>query len=241
MKRRKIKQEVFKILEGKDVAAIESALAKYQPVDVVNHLFSALCSTSERVRWHAVTMFGMVVPAIAASDMEAARIIMRRFLWTLNDESGGIGWGSPEAMAEIMAMNEQLAGEYVHMLISYMREDGVELFQDGNYLELPMLQRGLLWGVGRLCQSRQKLMREKGVVADLLAYLDSDDKVVLGMAIWCLTLLEDSSARSEISALASDYSEVPIYLDRRIRMFTLAELAGRYISQATESKTSVPY
>jgi hypothetical protein len=239
MKRRRIKQEVFRILEGDDMHAIETALAAYQPVDVVNHLFSALCSTSEKVRWHAVTMFGKVVPAIAASDLEAARIIMRRFLWTLNDESGGIGWGSPEAMAEIMAANEQLAEEYVHMLISYMREDGPELFQDGNYLELPMLQRGLLWGIGRLCQSRRELMREKKVVPDLLAYLDSEDKVVQGLAIWCLTLLQDSSAGSEVEACRVDYSEVPVYLDCSLQLFTLAELAGTYISQANEVKASV--
>jgi len=43
-----------------------------------------------------------------------------------------------------------LAEEYLHMLVSYMREDGPKAFQDGNFIELPMLQRGLLWGIGRL-------------------------------------------------------------------------------------------
>eukprot|EP00362_Geleiidae_sp_MMETSP1317_P000447 CAMPEP_0201284794 /NCGR_PEP_ID=MMETSP1317-20130820/84991_1 /ASSEMBLY_ACC=CAM_ASM_000770 /TAXON_ID=187299 /ORGANISM="Undescribed Undescribed, Strain Undescribed" /LENGTH=71 /DNA_ID=CAMNT_0047606373 /DNA_START=1077 /DNA_END=1289 /DNA_ORIENTATION=- len=67
--------------------------------------------------------------------MEEARIVMRRMLWSMNDESGGIGWGVPEAMAEVMTCNKGLAEEYIHMLISYMREDGEELFQDGNFLE----------------------------------------------------------------------------------------------------------
>jgi hypothetical protein len=238
MKRRKIKQEIFKILEESDVTTIESALEAYQPGDVINHLFSALCATSEIVRWHAVTLFGRVVPAIADSDMESARIIMRRFLWTLNDESGGIGWGAPEAMAEIMARDDTLAEEYLHMLISYMREDGPELFQDGNYLELPMLQRGLLWGVGRLCQVRKELMRERAVVADLCGYLHSTDKVVLGLAIWCLTLLEDRSARLEIAHYTDDSYEVPIYYDRRLCVYTLGELAGNYMRQAMEEDVS---
>ena len=100
--------------------------------------------------------FGWLVPAIAEKELEAARIVMRRFLWSLNDESGGIGWGAPEAMAEIMCHSPVLRHEYLHMLISYMREDGENLFEDGNYLELPMLQRGLLWGIGRLCQEHPK-------------------------------------------------------------------------------------
>ena len=30
-------------------------------------------------------------------------------MWTLNDESGGIGWGSPEVMGEILAAHKGLA------------------------------------------------------------------------------------------------------------------------------------
>jgi len=37
---------------------------------------------------------------------------MRRLMWNLNDESGGIGWGNPEAMGEILACHEALANEY---------------------------------------------------------------------------------------------------------------------------------
>jgi len=56
--------------------------------------------------------------------MESARVIMRRLMWSLNDESGGIGWGAPEAMGEIMARHEQLTKEYSAILGSYIREDG---------------------------------------------------------------------------------------------------------------------
>ena len=56
-------------------------------------------------------------------------------------------------MAEIMANDDQLADEYLHMLLSYMREDGPELFADGNYLELPMLQRGLLEALDEAVQT----------------------------------------------------------------------------------------
>jgi hypothetical protein len=45
---------------------------------------------------------GEVMAHLADKDMESARVIMRRLMWSLNDESGGIGWGAPEAMGEIV-------------------------------------------------------------------------------------------------------------------------------------------
>ncbi|MEA3417440.1 MAG: hypothetical protein U9R02_15080 [Thermodesulfobacteriota bacterium] len=59
---------------------------------------------------------GVVVSNLADHDMESARVIMRRLIWNLNDESGGIGWGSPEAMGEIMARNNRLALPFTHKL-----------------------------------------------------------------------------------------------------------------------------
>jgi len=90
---------------------------------------------------------------LADADMEAARVVMRRMIWQLNEESGGIGWGMPEAMGETMARHEGLAQEYAHMLVSYIQEDG-------NFLEHVPLQRGVLWGLGRLAQARPWLVEE---------------------------------------------------------------------------------
>lgn len=239
MNRRRLKQEVFRMLAEDDLAVIKLSLTALPSAAIVNPLFSALCSTSDMVRWHAIRAFGWIVPKIADDNMESARIIMRRFLWSLNDESGGIGWGVPEAMAEIMVRDDRLAQEYLHMLVSYMREDGPELFQDGNYLELPMLQRGLLWGIGRLCSARRQRMREIGVVAELRGYLASGDPVVRGLAVWCLTMLADDSARQEVAALREDVSEVPIYLGDQLRIFTVNALVEKYLRN-TDKKEQPP-
>ena len=75
----------------------------------VNPLFSFLYHSDDLIRWHAVSAMGLVVSDLADNDMESARIVMRRLIWNLNDESGGIGWGSPEAMGETMAQHAGLA------------------------------------------------------------------------------------------------------------------------------------
>jgi len=229
MKRRRLKQEIFTLLAVEDPVKIREELERYAPMEVVNPLFSALCATSETVRWNAIRAFGWVVPAMADEDFESARIVMRRFLWSLNDESGGIGWGAPEAMAEIMVQDDRLLGEYLHMLISYTRDDGPELFQDGNYIELPMLQRGLLWGLARLCATRGKRMRAAGIADDLKNYLDSPDGVVRGLAIWALSVLGEESARAKIAKLCKDKDELSIYIEGEETRYTVGELAERYL------------
>ena len=74
-------------------------------------------------------------------------------MWSLNDESGGIGWDAPEAMSEIIASHEGLAKEYTNVLISYVREDG-------NFLEYEPLQRGAVWGIGSVAQARPDLVQD---------------------------------------------------------------------------------
>ncbi len=229
MSRRQLKLEVLTLLQETDLDEILKKLEIYPNQRLLNPLFAALCHPEERVRWNAISCFGSVVPAIADDDPESARIVMRRFLWSLNDESGGIGWGSPEAMAEIMCQSDRLREEYLHMLISYMREDGEEEFQDGNYLELPMLQRGLLWGVGRLCQSHRDEMFRRQVSADIAAYLDSPDELVSGLSIWCLGLLGVETAREKISSFLHSSIDLHIFIEGNIQTISVAQLSRKVL------------
>jgi len=225
MSRRAVKQELLTILQQADFEGVVRFLESHPPQLFVNPLFSALCNPLEQVRWHAVCGFGRIVPSLADKDPESARIVMRRFLWSLNDESGGIGWGAPEAMAEIMFHCTLLRREYLHMLVSYMCEDGEENFQDGNFLELPLLQRGLLWGIGRLCQGHKSEMVERKIVGALIAYLSSPDHHVIGLAIWCLGLLGVNLAIAEISSFLNHPGEVRLFLDNSLQTITVAMLA----------------
>jgi hypothetical protein len=160
---------------------------------------------------------------LADKDMEAARVVMRRFMWSLNDESGGIGWGAPEAMGEIMAGHDKLADEYGHMLVAYMREDGF-------YLELPQLQQGLMWGLARLTIAKPDLLKAKNVVAYLLPYLDSHDSTVRGLAAWTLGLLHAGEAVLYLERLANDPAQVTIFLNRTFVPDTVGSLAHKALA-----------
>ena len=90
---------------------------------------------------------GLVMAGLAAADLESARVVLRRCMWNLNEESGGIGWGCAEAMGETLALCPALACEYGGLLLAY-------LDPNGNLIDHPALQAGVLWGVGRLLHRR---------------------------------------------------------------------------------------
>jgi len=163
---------------------------------------------------------GAVVAALADREIEAARIIMRRLMWNLNDESGGIGWGSPEAMGEIMARHPRLAREYAAILISF-------LDPDGNFLEHERLQEGLLWGVGRLAHERPHLATTAAPL--LLPFFSSPVAALRGLAVWAAGPIQPPEVDKLIAAMRSDNDQLNIFLDGRLVCCTVGDLAKRVL------------
>ncbi|MBN2124224.1 MAG: HEAT repeat domain-containing protein [Deltaproteobacteria bacterium] len=167
----------------------------------INALFPFLYHGDEEVHRRAVVAIGTLVADLADRDMDRARNVVRRLMWNLNDESGGIGWGSPEAMGEILARHEGLAGEYACVLASYTREEG-------NYLENEVLQRGLLWGIGRVLRHWPDLIHR--AEPSISPYLASGDPCVRGLAAGLLGELGDGLAGSDLEGLLEDRAEYRI-------------------------------
>lgn len=191
-------------------------------------LFSALCSSSPLIRWRAVTAFGPVVAALAARTPEKARVVMRRFIWSLNDESGGIGWGAPEAMAEIMTQSPLVAAEYHNHLLAYIHEDHC---RPDCYLEHAPLRRGAVWGLARLAQVRPDLAT--GAVPDLLRALTDCDPPIRGLSAWACGELRLDEALPLLAALEGDQAPVDLYRDHRLVETNVSALARESMSRVT--------
>ncbi|MGD9210669.1 MAG: HEAT repeat domain-containing protein [Desulfobacteraceae bacterium] len=193
---------------------------------VINPLFSFFYSKEEHIRWHAITAMGAVTSRMAAFEMEHARIVMRRLMWNLNDESGGIGWGSPEAMAEIMARCVPLAYEYASILVSYADPNG-------NFIEHDKLQRGVLWGLGRLAQVHPAHVADAAPF--LTAYLTAPDPYLRGLATWAAGHIKAPFLTDTISALTRDSSEILIFADFELFQISVFQLAQQALSKISES------
>jgi len=213
---RSLKAKLFDLLNRCDPDRALEEISRLPCRQVVNPLFSFLQSGNEKVKWGAVKAMGVVVSQLADRDLEAARVMMRRLMWNLNDESGGMGWGSPEAMGEILATHSGLAHEYAHILLSYAREDG-------NYLEHEGLQRGLLWGIGRLSEKRPELVR--GAAVFLLPYLASKDGTIRGLSARIMGFLQVKEAQPMLRRMTEDESELIIMVENNLTTVRVKDIA----------------
>lgn len=200
---RKVKKQVGRLLTETNR---DSALAKLKEIpdeQLVGHLFSHFYHRDELIKFRSITAMGLLCARIAEKNMEQARIVLRRIMWNLNDESGGIGWGSPEAMGEILCQNNRLAMEFKSILFSY-------LDPDGNFLEHEMLQRGVIWGIGSYLSAFPIDLTEK-TKGLFLGYLHSPDAVKIGYAIRALVNANNFDCRLVPESIFSDQSQIDIF------------------------------
>jgi hypothetical protein len=213
---RRLKKEIGRLLADRDFEQSLAVIRKMPPRQAISPLFGYFCDLDETVKWHAVTAAGALVADLARTDIESARVVVRRFIWNLNDESGGIGWGCPEAMGESLARSKPLAAEYWCLQTSYIQPGG-------NYLEHPVLQRGAVWGVGRLAHRRPDLPAMCGRL--LLPYLNSDDTILRATSVWAASRLPAPETKPILEKLKDDHSQVSLYDGMRFNTERISDLA----------------
>jgi len=219
---RELKHRVLEILRSGNLDNAIDAICEMPARQVVNPLFSYILSTDPETKWAAITAMGAVIANLADKDMESARVVVRRLMWQLNDESGGIGWGCPETMGEVVACHEGLAQEYAPVLVSYVKEDG-------NFLEYEPLQEGAVWGIARAAQNRRHLIFD--AYPHLLPFLPCTNAVLRGLAVWALGELGASKSCSQIEQLANDTVKICIYRDRELKTYKVKDLAEEALTR----------
>jgi hypothetical protein len=228
---RQLKQRILELMRLPDLAQSIERICRYPHRRVVNPLFSFLYSLDETIHWRSVSAMGAVIARLAEEELESARVVMRRFIWNLNDESGGIGWGSPAAMGETLALSARLAAEYSNILVSYIRPDG-------NYLEHEDLQPGVLWGIGRLAYARPE--HAMGATPFLCPYLDSDRALLRGTAVWAAGALPLESTRPWLESLREDTAEFRLYFGGRFYDVRIGPMAGKILADGGLKQPAPP-
>jgi HEAT repeat protein len=223
---RELKKRVAELLKSEDHKKVLTEINRYQARQVVNPLLSFLYSGDPIVKWNSVISMGVVVSRLADEEIESARIIMRRLMWNLNDESGGIGWGAAEAMGEILASSDVLSDEYASILLSYARKDG-------NFQEYEYMQRGVLWGIGRFAEIKPGLVRD--TISEIINYLKSSDAAVRGYAARIIGLAGSHSNQADLKHLLDDDAEIQTYVNQKLINCRVKDLAGQAM-ESLESK-----
>ncbi|MFP5223049.1 MAG: DVU0298 family protein [Acidobacteriota bacterium] len=202
---RDLRKTVLAALEADPWPDGLASLEDVRPKTLLGPLYACLLEPDERVRWRAATAFGRTVARLFAEKPEDARQLLRQFMWRLNEESGNIAWGIPEAFGEILAAQPVLAGEFHRVLASYINDR--DCATGDNYLELCPLRRGVYWALGRLAEASPLLVLP--ALSDLLLAFKGEDPQSRGLAAWAVgSLLPHAGenyglARTALEALAS--------------------------------------
>jgi hypothetical protein len=150
----------------------EIALAAGHNRRVLSWLMGMTNTPDDELGWKVVWAMGQAAAKVAQDDPEYVRGILRRLQWSLNDESGGIGWRSPAAMSAILAASPGLFDEFAPIIASMLELQEQHFYPD------------VLWSIGLIApEAGARIHFAIPMIRDLL---QSSDPQTCGMAAWAL-------------------------------------------------------
>jgi len=213
-----LKTTLRDLLEERNFGQIADLAAERRRV--LPSLVSLTFDADPQIGWRAIEALGQAAQRVAQEDPDYVREHLRRLYWLISEESGGICWHAPEAMAEIVRHEPGLFADYlpivVHLIVSIEKED------------LEHFRAGTLWAIGRLGPLAGDYVEDvHGAVA---AALNDPDAQVRGTAVWCLGRVGRVSTLAGRSDLLSDEGAVALYEKGVLERTSVGELVRRALS-----------
>jgi hypothetical protein len=118
------KERVRQLLQSRDLAGLVSWAGESR--DPLGTLFSLTYDKDELTRWRAIEATGIAAAQLAASEIDKVQDFIRRLLWQMNDESGGIAWHAPEVLGELLFRIPSLIEQYGSLLPQFLRQSPFE-------------------------------------------------------------------------------------------------------------------
>ncbi|MEW6416620.1 MAG: DVU0298 family protein [Nitrospirota bacterium] len=192
-----IKQQVKDLLEKRDYDRLLDLCDKDR--HFWKELRFCLYDINESIRWPAIEAVAKLMQRWWKSGQkDRVREYIRNLFWSITDESGGIGWSSPQTIAEIIAKIPELLDPYRSVMIAHAFE------------ELPLIRSGL-WGIGRL--GKEITDAVDFFQGKVLAAFQSEDAETLGVAAWAMGEVGFRPALPLLKKLLERNEHVRIYIE----------------------------
>ena len=220
LSRRKRRAAVKRFVTTGDLEGLVS-FSRQEPEAI--YLVMALAfERDDALRWRALDALGQLAAVVADGEgADKVRGLIRRLLWLMNDESGGIAWHGPEAIAEVLVNVPELIGEYGRIMASFIDEDP---FGPGTH-----------WAIARVAP---KLPEEFSHLKERLARAPaSKDAIERGYGLLALAALDTRLAREHAHALVDDDATIVTW-DRAheaLRETKVGDIAREVLGAATRA------
>lgn len=157
-----------------------------------------LYQTDEKLRWHTIEAIAVLLHTQwNLGQQEKVKEYIRRLIWSISDESGGINWSAPQTIAETVATIPQLSEPYINIMI------------DRSFSEPALVNSGL-WGIGRLGnRAKQSVELFKDTI---LASFLVEEPERLGLVAWATGRTRFKLAVPYLQSLIRRQEVVRIYV-----------------------------
>jgi hypothetical protein len=123
-----LKKSILHALESNDLDAVASLVKENRRALAI--LVRISYDKETLAGWRAIKAIGLAAKALVKTDHEFLRETVRKLLWSLSDESGGIGWSAPELLGEIVSADPKRFSDIIP-LIAQVYEVEEEVFRSG--------------------------------------------------------------------------------------------------------------
>lgn len=189
---------------------------------VIRILISLTYDKKDIIAWRAIEGLGILSGSIAETEPAAVRNLAGRLLWMIRDESGGIGWSSPEMLGEIVRNNPVLCADIAPIIISFHDEE-------------PLLP-GILWAAGRIGERNRELIIPS--IDDIVSCLSHYSPLIRGLAVLAVGKIKVGGINAKLKELAGDNNKLRIYDDNHFIETTVGSIASKTLEK---SKTAKPF
>jgi len=135
------RDDIAALLHSEDYEGLVR-LARTEAARVIRYLTGRLYSTNEPEKWRAVHGLGDLCGDPDITSEDKVKDLLQRFFWAMNDESGAVPYGIPEAIGEILSRRREFQAEHLPILCTMLTHE--EMIQTGP------IERGVMWALGRV-------------------------------------------------------------------------------------------
>ena len=181
-------------------------------------LISLSYDKEDVVSWKAMEALGLIAGNFSGEKVKVIREITRRLIWSMSDESGGIGWSAAEILGEIIRNNPDEFNDLIPIVWSFREEE--------------MFRPGSVWAMGRIASVRPDMVNF--IVNDLLEIMNDKNPSVRGYAAWVAGVLGDTTMIEALRKLLADENQIIFYLEGRLLKKSVSEIANEAIDKLSK-------
>lgn len=210
-----LKKTIHHALEKNDFDAVIS-LAK-ENRKVLSLLVRMAYDKDTLVGWRAIKAIGLASKTLVKTDYDFLRETIRKLLWSLSDESGGIGWAAPEILGEIVSADPERFSDIIPLI--------AEVYD----IEEKVFRPGILYALGKIAEvSPELVIPFRGLIKRALS--EEGEPLSRVFALDLLKTLKSRLGKEDMDNLAdimqnlmTDHSESWVYKNDRFTCIEIGE------------------